>query len=67
LLFQFHQILPGSAVDLGYLRQLFARNPAFLGGIGFDEAAVHRQMLALNQSCFRAASDHFFKELPEQI
>ena len=67
LLFQFRQILAHGLLDLGRFRQLFARNPALLGGIGLDETAVHRQVVSLHQSRFQTARYDLFKQLLEQF
>ncbi len=37
-----------------------------LSSIGLDEAAIHRQLVSLYQSCFQAACHDLFKQLLEQ-
>src|SRR5580704_1650317 len=63
LLFQFHKVSSHRTVDLGCFRQLFAWNPALLGRIRLDEAAVHRQVFALHQPHFHTLPYDLFKQL----
>src|SRR6185503_13136187 len=67
LLFQFGQILAHRAVHFGYLCQLLAGNAAVMIGVGLDETAVHRHVLALYQSGLLAAVDDLLKQLLKQI
>ena len=42
-------------------------NATLLGSVGFHEAAIHRQVLALDQSHFYTLAHALFKQLLEQL
>ena len=63
LLFHFPQILAQGLMNLGCLRQLLARNAAFLAGIGFHETAIHRQVVSLHQAHFDTLPHDLLKQL----
>ncbi len=54
-------------MNLGCLRQLLARNAAFLAGIGFHETAIHRQVVSLHQAHFDTLPHDLLKQLLKQL
>src|SRR5262245_55169395 len=67
LLFDFLQVLPHRAMNLGGFRQLLSWNATLLRRIGFHESAIHRQLLALYQAHFYTLPHDLLKQLFKQL
>src|SRR6201993_1946246 len=67
LLLEVRQVLTHRALHVSHFRQLLPRNAARPAGIRWKEAAIHGQVLALDQSGFPAAIHDLFKELLKEV
>ncbi len=65
--FQFRQMPTYVVFHVRHLRQLFSSNAAPVVGIGLDEAAIYRRVVAFYESGLPAARHDLFKQLFEQF
>jgi len=67
MLFHFPQIMARGLMHLCRFRQLLSWTPAVLGGVRFDEAGIHRQLLALHQPHLHTLPHDLLEQLLEQL